>query len=270
MRGLGSDVVSCGRVPGPGIDAVWDLSRDLAPSGDWKPRIVIHAAAKVGGYLQPLADALPFLDVNTAGTLRLARWCASIGVQKLVVVSGALVYGRWEKPRTEEDPVQPWLAGAYAVSKWLGEQSARLIEREGCRLSVLRLSSLWGEEYENGLPQKLLKRAQSTGSIRLDPPFDDAFDLLYYRDAARTVARSALSSESGLWNVGGGKTTTLREIAQACARELNVKLELSDTPAERSARTINWVDDQKARTQLGHTSATTLDAVLSRMAQKTL
>lgn len=268
LRKAGCKVTSCGRIPGPGVDVHWDLSRDLAPSGNQRPSIVIHAAAKVGRFLQPLDDAMPLLEVNVMGTLRLARWCASVGVQKLVIISGALVYGTWETPRDEGAAAQPWLAGSYAVSKWLGEQGAKLVEKEGCSLSILRLSSLWGAGYSNGLPQKLLRQARETGALRLDPPFDDSFDLLHVQDAARTVTRCALSTGSGLWNVGGGTTTTIRAVAEACSRATNVELSLSGAAATRPARAINWVDDRKARRDFDHANTVTLDSEMILMTQK--
>ena len=61
LRASGHRVVSCGRVPGDNVDASWDVSSQDGPWPDCHPEVVVHAAAKIGGYQQSLSEAAPLL-----------------------------------------------------------------------------------------------------------------------------------------------------------------------------------------------------------------
>jgi len=248
------------------LDAHWDLSQQDAPSKDFEPMVVVHAAAKLGNYGQSLSDSSPLFDVNVTGTLRVAQWCASKGVQTLVLLSSAVVYGEWEGlSKSELDQPQAWKAGPYAVSKWCGEQVAKLAAAQGVELAILRLSSLYGVGYETGLIPRFLFQAQGAGNIDLEPPFDDSFDFLHVSDAVQTVQSAVESRRGGLWNVGGGKLITIRELAETCARHLGAQVTLSSATPSRPKQTINWVDDRRARTELGHQNRIGIDEGISEL-----
>lgn len=268
LRSSGLEVVSCGRTPGENVDSQWDISFQDAPESDCRPRTVVHSAAHLGRYGSSLDGAISQFDVNATGTLRVVRWCAENNVSRLVLISGAVVYGQWdESPKIETDPTEPWWAGPYAVSKWASEGAASLFLGLGGQLTILRLTSLYGKDYKTGLIPRFIQEGQQTGTINLDPPFDDSFDLLHVEDAAQTV-RSAVESEySGIWNAGGGSLVTIKAIAEACSTEVDASLTLSGDPPPRSGRITNWVNDQKARRELGHSNSVSLSEGISEIAK---
>ena len=268
LRAAGYGVLACGREAAHGVDAGWDISFQDAPEAEVRPRVVVHAAARTGRYGQPLSAALPLFEVNVSGTLRVARWCESQGVERLVLVSGAIVYGRWgDDPKSEKDPADPWAAGPYAVSKWCGEQAASLIMNSDTELAILRLSSLYGPGYQNGLPQRLLRQGRDAHRIDIEPPLDDAFDLLHVYDAAQTVRRAIESERAGLWNVGSGELTTVQDLAEICAEHARVEISVSESFAERPCLILNWVDDGRARGELGHVNSLSLDSGIEMIAE---
>lgn len=259
-------VVACGRIPGENIDAVWDISCQDTPTPDCKPQTVVHTAAQIGYYNQPFSEGAPLFKVNLIGTLRVANWCVLQKVKKLILVSGAIVYGEWtDRPKTENDFVNPRLAGAYAVSKWCSEEIAGLVRHSGCQLTIFRLSSLYGIGYEKGLVQRLLKKGIETGNIHLELPYNDAFDLLHVSDAAHTIQRSLENSLTGLWNVGAGKLTTIKKLTEICARQVNAQVILSSNKSSRQPRIINWVDDRKARNEIGHENLISLEMGIAKI-----
>ena len=268
LRAAGRNVVACGRAGGSEVDARWDVTKQDTPQPNCKPSVVVHAAARLGSYQQPLSEAIPLFETNVEGTLRVARWCISVEVQTLILISSAIVYGEWKNAaKSEEDPVQPWLAGPYAVSKWCSEQVAPLVRSAGIGLTILRLSSLYGIGYAGGLIPQLLRSGQRNGSIPLDPPYNDAFDLLHVSDAASTILCAMDGNRTGIWNLGGGALTTIRDVAETCAKQFNVRVNLSNSASSRGPRIINWVDDEKARGHLGHKNRVTLDLGISEIAQ---
>jgi UDP-glucose 4-epimerase len=249
------------------LDAAWDISQQDGPDPICEPAVVVHSAARLGSYQQPIADATELFAVNVGGTVRVAQWCASKQVQQLILISGAIVYGEWTgSPRDESELATPWISGPYAVSKYCSEQAASLVQEAGISLTVLRLSSLYGAGYTSGLVQRLLKQGRESGTIQLRPPLDDSFDLLNVEDAARTVALAVENGTGGLWNVGGGKLTTIKEVAELCSNQAGAEVSFSNETANRPPRIINWVNDEKARSELGHTNQITVDAGIAAIA----
>ena len=267
LKQAGHQVIRSARNSGASADTIWDVSRDAGPVPDFRPDVVVHAAARVGRYQQPVAESQELFDVNVAGTLRVPGWCVSQGVKKLILISGAIVYGQWDGfPKSEADPEDAWAAGPYAVSKLCGEKAAELVLNHHIDLCVLRLSSLYGPGYENGLPQRLIGEGRAKRVVSLSPPFDDGFDLLHISDAAGTVLNAVESADSGVWNVGNGEVTTIQELAQLCAGSVQARVELSQDRPDRDSRIINWVDDDKARRELGHKNAVALETGINELA----
>jgi len=266
LRKSNYNVVVCGRSADKSMDTTWDISKQDSPKLTCEPQAVIHAAAQVGYYGQPFSDAISLFNVNIVGTLRVANWCVSQKVKKLILVSGAIVYGEWAGlPKSESDLVNPHIAGAYAISKWCSEKISCIVTHAGCDLSIFRFSSLYGKGYKNGLAQRLLRKGIVEGDIHLEPPYGDAFDLLHVSDAAYTIQRSMESKLTGLWNVGGEKLTTIQELVEICASQVNAQIVFSSDKSSRQPRIINWVDDRKARNEIGHKNLISLEMGIAKI-----
>lgn len=109
------------------------------------PDAVVHLAARVHVMAAESALALQrYSEVNTEGTLNLARQCAAAGVMRFVFVSTVKVLGEGGgDPLQASDPAQP--DGAYAESKWLAEQGLWEIAREtGMEVVVVRPPLVYG------------------------------------------------------------------------------------------------------------------------------
>ena len=259
LRSRNYRVTACGRSAGQNVDAVLDLAGMDTPDPDTQPDIVVHAAAAIGGYQNSLATAMPLMSVNTLGTLRVAQWCISRCVKRLILVSGAIVYGEWQDtPKSESDPVKPYIAGPYAVSKACSEYIAELVKSAGCELTILRLTSLYGPGYQKGIVYKFLVEGHNTGKIVLRPPWDDAFDLLHVYDGGNAVALAVESQQSDTWNIGSGQLTTIKDLATECAHQIDARVIFVNDEAVRNKRILNWVNDEKARSELGHSNHVSL------------
>lgn len=256
LRSRGQSVIACSRTEGAG-DAVWDVTSPDGPSTSAVPHTIVHAAAKRGSMDDKKRDE-ELWNVNVAGTAHVVEWGLKHGVKRLVITSGALVYGEWSAPRREDEEPNAAMAGYYALSKWASEKIALTACEAECEVSILRLASLYGAGYKSGLIRYFLSQAQTDGRIRVDPPLDDAFDLLHLRDAANAVASAVEYSEGGMWNVGGGGICSIMEVANACASVAGASVDQSRRKARRKARILNWVNDSKARRELGHVNSVSL------------
>lgn len=104
------------------------LISDLNATTDWSPAldvdVVVHAAARVhvmnDHAHNPLAS---FREVNTAGTLNLARQASKAGAKRFIFISSVKVNGeatRAGRPFLADDPCAP--SDPYGVSKYEAEQ----------------------------------------------------------------------------------------------------------------------------------------------------
>lgn len=125
-------------------------SPSLGENAEWGPLlkqtdIVIHAAARAHVLNESAGDPIKlFREVNTAGTLRLARQAAEVGVKRFLFLSSIGVNGTQSiKPFTESDvplPVEP-----YAVSKLEAEQGLMELSREtGMEVVIIRPPLVYG------------------------------------------------------------------------------------------------------------------------------
>lgn len=105
---------------------------------------VVHLAARVPLIEKETEAADSYHQVNTSGTIRLARECAATGVRRFVFISTVKVLGEGcDKSLRFDDPVVP--VDAYAVSKWAAEQSLWQISAEtGMEVVILRPPLVYG------------------------------------------------------------------------------------------------------------------------------
>ena len=267
LRAAHYEVLATGRNATVGIDARWDVAQDDAPQTTFQPDVVIHNAALTGRLSHSLEFAANLFQVNVEGTRRVAAWCARENIGQVVYISGALVYGSWETPRREDEMPEPWRAGAYAVTKFCGEQVIRQLEQEKALVTIVRPSSLIGASYENHLIERFAEQGVR-GRIDLSAPFEDAFDLLHVSDAARTIRFAIEKRAKGIWNLGGGELTTLEQLAKLCAAATQAQVFMNAEPPARPRRILNWVQDKAAREFLGHTNQVTLTDTVAEITQR--
>lgn len=108
---------------------------DIGPQTDWSAALreidaVVHLAAYVH-VGDTRADPALAMQVNCAGTLRLAEAARRAGVRRFVFLSSAKVNGEasGNVPFREDDAPRP--EGAYAQSKWAAEQALAALAAEG-------------------------------------------------------------------------------------------------------------------------------------------
>lgn len=109
--------------------------------------VVIHLAARVHVMRDTSSDPLAeFRRVNVAGTERLARSAAAMGVRRLVYVSSIKVNGEATHGGhryTEADKPSP--EDPYGVSKWEAEQALHQVAREtGLEVVIVRPPLVYG------------------------------------------------------------------------------------------------------------------------------
>lgn len=145
----GFDFVRAVRSASVGANAV--AVGDIGPDTDWASalqacHVVVHLAARVHVMHDVVADPLAaFRQVNTAGSIHLARQAAQAGVRRFVYVSSIKVNGEATSGRlfTEADPANP--QDPYAISKYEAELGLwQVADDTGMELVILRPPLVYG------------------------------------------------------------------------------------------------------------------------------
>ncbi|WP_292979084.1 UDP-glucose 4-epimerase family protein [Nitrosomonas sp.] len=123
---------------------------DVNEKTDWSTALtadvnsVVHLAGQLSSGEKGSETADSCYQVNTLGTIHLARECAAKGVRRFVFVSTVKVLGEGQdEPYQTDDLAVP--DDAYAISKWEAEQSLWQISAEtGMEVVILRPPLVYG------------------------------------------------------------------------------------------------------------------------------
>jgi nucleoside-diphosphate-sugar epimerase len=138
----------------------------IGAATDWTAALtgcdaVVHLAARVHVMRGEASETVAlFREVNTEGTLNLARQAASAGLKRFIFVSSIKVNGEGsDSAYRETDPPGP--EDAYAVSKWQAEQGLRTIAHENrMEVVILRPPLVYGP----GVKANFLQLIKALGS----------------------------------------------------------------------------------------------------------
>lgn len=242
--------------------------------------VVVHLAARVHVMDETATDPLAaFRDVNTAGTLNLARQSVAAGVQRFINMSTIGVHGRTtpiDQPFTEDSPANPVIP--YAQSKWEAEQG--LVEyRQAMPIVTVRAPLIYGPGAPGNFERLVRWVARGIplplGAIHNRRSFAAVQNVADF--LALCVTHSAAANQAFLVADDEVVSTTefLKHIATAMQRparlvpvpEVVMRLPLQ---AIGKARLLDqlWaslvVDTTKARTVLGWQPVMTLDEGLAK------
>jgi UDP-glucose 4-epimerase len=181
---------------------------------DFHPELVVHSAASYkdpDGWQEDIAT-------NVAGTATLVQNALKIGTRRFINFQTALCYGKpRQKPVPLTHPIAPFTS--YGISKTAGElflMSSRL------PYVSLRMASVYGPHHYVGPIPTFYKRLRAGSSCfatdtRRDfvamEDFLDLFDRVLVEDAP-----------TGVFHMGSGSDISIKEIFDAIASELGVKL----------------------------------------------
>jgi len=156
--------------------------------------------------------------INVQGTGRVLEACRRHRVDRLVFASSSAVYAEHpDAPRSESDCPEP--VSPYAVSKLEGEHLLSLYENlHGLSCAALRFFNVYGprqpadSDYAAAIPI-FLKRCLADQSLTIYGDGRQTRDFVQVRDVAEAITRAALSSESGVFNVGTAEAIEIRTLA---------------------------------------------------------
>lgn len=155
-----------------------------------------------------------FFDINAVAVLRVLNACQRAGVQGLLQVSSAEIYGDNVKGKIAEDhPVVPH--STYGVSKVAADGLVQVRWREaGTRALALRQFNCVGERetHEYVIPEIISQLAMGT-TVRLGN--NSSRDFLYAGDAVRMAVELLERGEWGeVYNMGSQEVVKIYDLAR--------------------------------------------------------
>ena len=240
---LGSAIIRFGNKVQKQGDSYYGVTRsqvDLRDFGkvqalftDFRPDVVLHCAAKVGGIQANIDNPVSFLSDNILMDEAVMLAARDTGVKKLVYFGSSCMYPKdYRQPLVEDDilaaPLEPTNQG-YALAKIVGSELATCISTEtGFAYKTLIMSNLYGPgdnfDLENShvLPALLRKfheaRVQGHETVTLWGDGTPLREFLHSDDLA-LACLTMLEKYDGdvALNVGTGKDVSIRDLAEMIA-----------------------------------------------------
>lgn len=184
---------------------------------------VIYHLAAIPGVRESWGPAFSdYLSCNLFVAQRLMQAAVRLGVPRVVLASSSSVYGLTDgKPSPETAPPHP--ASPYGVTKLAAEQLCLAhAARRGTLTQViaLRYFTVYGPGQRNDMfIHRVLAAALGGPPVTLYGTGERRRDFTYITDAVTaTITASTAPIPSGILNVGGGASTSLKDVLLIAGR----------------------------------------------------
>lgn len=198
-------------------------------------------------------------NTNIEGTYNVLEACRNNNVQRLVYSSSASVYGdAVQEPMNEEHPFNN--TNFYGATKIAGEAMARAtFHRYGLPYVGLRYMNVYGprQDYHGAYIAVIMKILDNLDKGLPPSVYGDgsqAYDFVYVGDCAKAnVCAMKADTTDEFYNVGTGKRTSIKELAELLLELTGSELELQYLPEGETFVKNRIGCPKKATEQIGYT-----------------
>ena len=211
-------------------------------------------------------------DVNIRGTFNVIEACVKMGVKRLVYSSSASVYGdAVQEPMTEEHPFNN--KNFYGATKIAGEAMLRAFHhRYGLGYVGLRYMNVYGprQDYHGAyvaVIMKMLDAIDRGEGPTITGDGSEAFDFVAVEDCARAnICAMKADTADRYYNVGTGKRTSLKELAELLLEITGCTQPISYAPRSQKTLVRNRIGSPKrASAEIGFDAVIALRAGLENL-----
>jgi UDP-glucose 4-epimerase len=211
-------------------------------------------------------------ETNVRGTFNVMEACVKKGVQRLVYSSSASVYGdAVREPMDEDHPFNN--QNFYGATKIAGEAMLRAFHhRYKLNYVGLRYMNVYGprQDYHGAyiaVIMKMLDAIDRGQGPTIMGDGSEAFDFVAVEDCARAnVCAMKAGTTDQFYNVGTGKRTSLKELAQMIVELTGCQLPINYAPRSQATLVRNRIGcPKKARAEIGFTAQIDLKDGLRRL-----
>jgi UDP-glucose 4-epimerase len=272
---IGSHVVDALLARGDEVTVIDDLSTGRREFVDGRARLVEHdirepyeiaadvvlhlaAQADVGTSMeQPAFDA----QVNVVGSVNTLEAARAADAHVVLASTGGAIYGDVERAATEDDPRRP--VSAYGIAKLAAEEYLQGWNRmHGSGHVVLRFANVYGPRQspslEGGVISIFLERMANGQETLIFGDGGQTRDFVHVDDVVRAVLAAA-GRRGGVYNVGTGIETTVRELHRLCAAATGSELPARHVEPRAGDARRSVLDASRAAAELGWQAETSLE-----------
>lgn len=234
---------------------------------------VFHFAARFANELS-VKDPLEDLRVNTQGTLQVLLHAAKHNISRFLYASSSSLYGPQSTTLLKEDTT-PNPSTPYAASKLSAEHYCNAIkELYGLNYTIVRLSNSYGPfdppgKYRNVIPN-FFNSAILGKKIVITGTGNESRDFTFIDDTIQGIilATTSTSGRNEIFNLGTGKETQIRNLAELIIKITNSKSKIVYTTIRSFDHIKNRkMDISKAKKLLGYNPKTSLKEGLEKTFQ---
>jgi UDP-glucose 4-epimerase len=231
--------------------------------------IVFHLAANAN---VPYSVEHPRYDfeTNAVGSLNVLESCRDNQVEKMIYASSAAVYGEPKyTPMDENHPLKP--ISPYGASKLAGEKLGFAYHRTyGLSFVSMRIFNTYGPRQRRYVMYDLLRKLrENQDHLEVLGTGDQTRDYCYVLDTANAFLLAAEKEEAvgQAFNVAGGNSVTIRELAEIIVRilELGGTTEIQYTGESWKGDIVKLVADISKIKRLGFEPQTGLEEGISKL-----
>lgn len=210
--------------------------------------------------------------VNVEGTFNILQACVAKNVGRLVYSSSASVYGdAVSEPMSEDHPFMN--KNFYGATKIAGEAMATAFHhRYGLDFAGLRYMNVYGprQDYQGAyiaVIMKMLDAIDKGDGPTIMGDGSEAFDFVAVEDCAYANVQAMKSVATGeFYNVGTGKRTSLKEVAEKLLALTGSNQPINYAPRSQATLVRNRIGDPaKASREIDFTAQIDLDEGLRRL-----
>jgi len=234
----------------------------------FRPNVLVHLAALID-VEESIRKPSLYTYVNVYGTSVVVEKALECGVERIVYISSAAVYGEPRRlPVSEEHPTEP--INPYGATKLAGEHLVKVM----CRLArkhyvVLRLFNVYGPRQNPGYAGVVVKTLERIAAGEPPVIYGDGMqtrDMVYVEDVVEAIEKAIETQYvDEVYNIGSGKPVRIRDLVNLIL-ELTDKKELKPVYAPPRPGDIrhSYADISKARKMLGFEPKTSLREGLAK------
>jgi UDP-glucose 4-epimerase len=227
--------------------------------------LVFHLAAQADvttSVKRPQHDAA----VNVVGTVQVLEAARAASARVVFSSTGGAIYGECDGPAPESSPRRP--VSPYGIAKLCAEEYLGGWNRiHGSQHVVLRFGNVYGprqdSSLEGGVVSIFLERMHRGEATVIFGDGLQTRDFVYVGDVVGAMLAAA-ETAGGVYNIGTGEETTVRDLHRLCAEVAGVE----DAPRLEGARLgearRSVLDVSNAAARLGWRPATPLREGLRR------
>jgi nucleoside-diphosphate-sugar epimerase len=186
---------------------------------------VFHLAASIS-VAASMNEPIHYYDVNLLGSINVLWAAAQAGVKRVILASSAAVYGKTDGLVNEEMETHP--LSPYADTKLAMEGAARTFTTAyGLPTVALRFFNAYGPRQSPDSPYAavipLFIQAMARGqAAKIEGDGKQSRDFVFVEDIVQALLLASESKQTigGVFNVGGGRSITILELAQTLQRIL--------------------------------------------------